>query len=201
MKTLLDLAKARRSVRRYRPDPVPNELVEQVLEAARWAPSGMNMQPWEFVIVTDEELRRQGGQHAVFYGMRSQQAHEAPVVIAVCSHRRRGPFVRDDCMFAGANLMLAATDLGLSTCWVEGFHEEPIKQILNIPNEVSIVGLVTLGYAQGDITLPPKRDLSSMVHWQHYETPSAGQRLREVRRWGPLSVLERLLREQLRVRR
>ena len=201
MTAFLDLAKSRRSVRRYRPDPVPEELIEQVLEAARWAPSGMNMQPWEFVVITDEDLKRQVGRQAVFYGMRSQQVHEAPVVIAVCGHHRRGPFVRDDCMFAGANLMLAATDLGLSTCWVGGFHEEPIKQILNVPNEVSIVGLVTLGYAQGDTTPPPKRDLSSMVHWQYYETPSAEQRLREVRRWGPLSVLGRLLRQQLRVGR
>lgn len=198
MKCFLDLAKSRRSVRRYQAAPVPEEVIEKVLEAARWAPSGMNMQPWEFIVVTDEELRRQVSKHAVFYGMRSQQVHQAPTLIVVCGHHRRGPFVRDDCIFAGANLMLAATDLGLSTCWVGGFREELIKQILNVPDEVSIVGLVTLGYAQGDTPPPPKRDLPSMVHWQHYEPPSAGQRLREVRRWGPLSVLWQFLRQQLR---
>lgn len=197
MKSFLDLAKARRSVRNYRPELLPQELIEQVLEAARWAPSGMNMQPWEFIVVTDEELRRQVGRHAVFYGMRSQQVHEGAVLIVVCGHQRRGPFVRDDCIFAGANLLLAATDLGLSTCWVGGFREDPIKQILNIPDGISIVGLVTLGYAEDEPTTPPKRDLGSMVHWQHYETPSARQRLRQARRWGPLSVLRRLLRQQL----
>ncbi len=200
MKSFLNLAKARRSVRNYQPDPVPQELIEEVLQAARWAPSGMNMQPWEFVVITEEEIRREVGRHAVFFGLRSQQVYEAPVLIAVCTHQRRGPFVHDDCIFAGANLMLAATDLGLSTCWVGGFREEPIKQILGIPDNMSLVGLVTLGYAQGETTPPPKRDLGSMVHWQHYQTPSAGQRLREGRRWGPLSVLWRLLRQQLRGR-
>ena len=200
MKTFLDLATSRRSVRNYQPDPVPQELIEQVLEATRWAPSGMNMQPWEFVVITDQDIRRQVSRHAVFYAMRSQQVYQAPVLIAVCGHCRRGPFVRDDCIFAGANLMLAATDLGLSTCWVGGFREQPIKQILGIPEETSLVGLVTLGYAQGETTPPPKRDLPSVLHWQHYQTPSAGQRMREVRRWGPLSVLGRLLRRQLRWR-
>ena len=200
MKSFLNLAKARRSVRNYRPGPVPQELIEEVLQAARWAPSGMNMQPWELVVITEEEIRREVGRHAVFFGLRSQQVYEAPVLIAVCTHQRRGPFVRDDCIFAGANLMLAATDLGLGTCWVGGFREPPIKQILGIPDNMSLVGLVTLGYAQGETTPPPKRDLASMVHWQHYQTPSAGQRLTEGRRWGPLSVLWRLLRRQLRWR-
>lgn len=200
VKNFLELAKARRSVRRYRPDPVPEELIEQVLEAARWAPSGMNMQPWEFVVLTDEELRRQIGRHAIFYGLRSPQVHQAPVVIAVCGHQR-GRFVRDDCIFAGANLMLAAVVCGLSTCWVGGFREEPIKQMLGIPDELRPIGLMTLGYAEGEVTPPPKRDLKSMVHWQVYQTPSAGQRLREVQRWGPFSVLGRFLRQQLRFRR
>ena len=201
MKTFLDLAKLRRSVRSYRSEPVPQELIEQVLEAARWAPSGMNMQPWEFVVVTDEELRRQVGRQAVFYGIRSPQVHEAPVVIAVCGHQRRGPFVRDDCIFAGANLMLAATDCGLSTCWVGGFREELVEQALGIPDELTVVGLVTLGYAQSEVTPPPKRELESMVQWQHYQARPGRKRLREVRRWGPLSVLGRFLRQQLRFRR
>ena len=200
MKSFLNLAKTRRSVRNYRPAPVPQELIEEVLQAARWAPSGMNMQPWEFVVITEEEIRREVGRHAVFFGLRSQQVYEAPVLIAVCTHQRRGPFVRDDCIFAGANLVLAATDLGLGTCWVGGFREPAIKQILGIPGDMSLVGLVTLGYAQGETTPPPKRDLASMTHWQHYQTPSAGQRLREGRRWGPVSVLWCLLRRQLRWR-
>jgi nitroreductase len=61
---LLALLKERRSIRRYRPDPVPDEMVEQLLEAGRWAPSASNRQPWEFIVIHDETIRRQVAQHA-----------------------------------------------------------------------------------------------------------------------------------------
>lgn len=196
MRSFDELAATRRTVRRYRPDPVPREAIEAVLEAARWAPSGMNMQPWEFVVVTDEETRRELGDLARYYVIHSQHVGAAPVVIAVCGRKGRGPFVRDDCIFAGANILLAAADRGLGTCWIGGFKEEKVKQLLRIPRSMTIVGLVTLGYEDGKTKPPPRREVPEMVHWEAYGSAEKALRLRDLRRWGPQSVLRKFLAEQ-----
>ena len=113
MDSFAQLAAARRTVRRYLPDPVSREDIEAILEAARWAPTGMNMQPWEFVVITDEQTRRELSKLAKYYQViHSQHVGHAPVVIVVCGRKLCGPFVRDDCIFAGANIMLAAADRG-----------------------------------------------------------------------------------------
>ena len=64
---VLSLLKSRRSIRRYRPDPVPDEMVVQLLEAGRWAPSASNRQLWDFIVVRDEAVRQQVAEHAAFY--------------------------------------------------------------------------------------------------------------------------------------
>jgi len=196
MQSFAELAARRRTVRRYRPDPVPREDIEAILEAARWAPSGMNMQPWEFVVVTDEQTRRELGELARYYVIHSQHVGRAPVVIAVCGRKRRSPFARDDCIFAGANILLAAADRGLGTCWIGGFKEEKVKELLRVPRSMTIVGLVTLGYEDSETKPPPRRELSEMVHWEAYGSAERPRRLSDLRRWGPQTVLRKFLREQ-----
>ena len=87
--SLLALLKARRSIRRYRPDPVPDEMVEQLLEAGRWAPSASNRQPWDFIVVRDEAVRQQVAEHAAFYFIRWAHVAEAPLLIVLCGDARK----------------------------------------------------------------------------------------------------------------
>lgn len=189
----LDLARSRRSVRAYRPDPVPQETLRDLVEAARWAPTAVNTQPWEFIIITDPDVKAAVGNHARYFGLGWPHIHAAPALIAVCA-RRATPFARDDCIFAAANIMLAAAERGLGTCWIGGFNEQTIKRLLAVPDDYILPGFCTLGYPAGDTPAPPKRPLDHMLHADTFAGHRGG--LCDLR--GPLEVIRRILRLQLK---
>jgi nitroreductase len=196
VESFLELAKRRRSVRAYRPDPVPAELVQELLEAARWAPSAINSQPWEFIVATDAGVRAAVCDGARMLGMRWPHIAQAPVLVVVCT-RKMTPFSRDDGIFAGANLMLAAADRGLGTCWIGGFHEATVRKLLGVPEGLIVVGLCTVGYPARETVAPPRRELAEMAHAETYSGNKSGLR----RLAGPLEAAWRILRLQLRRRR
>ncbi len=180
----------RRSVRRYRPDPVPRELIERVLDAARWAPSAVNMQPWQFVVVTGVERRRALAKSTGVVGV-VLQSHvaEAPVLIALCGDERRSSWYVHDCCLAGQNLMLAATALGLGTCWIGMFDEAKVWQALGLPEGMRVICLITLGYPLHEYHAPtPRLPLDSIVHWESFCTAQTGRRARALRQRGMLSL-------------
>jgi len=184
--SFLDLARTRRSVRQYRPDPVPDELLQQVLEAGRWAPSAVNSQPWEFIVVTDPDVKQALYDLAGVLGLKWKQLLAAPVVIVVCA-RRLTPYSRDDCIFAGQNMLLCAADLELGTCWIGGFSERKLKRLLSVPEGYLLPGMLTLGYPAHEPKPPPRRDLSEIVHHDTFggrawTCPHLTRILRSVRR-------------------
>ncbi len=138
----------RYSVRRYRPQPVEAEKLERILEAARLAPSAGNRQEWRFVVVTDEQTRQQLMEAA------SGQAFvgQAPVVIAACAETDERAMKCGqlsypiDVAIALEHIALQATEEGLGTCWVGAFDEAAVKQILDIPQAIRVVELMSLGY-------------------------------------------------------
>lgn len=141
----LDLCRKRRSIRKYKPDAVPREKLEYVLETGRLAPSWGNRQCWRFVVVTDEEKRRA-------ISMRDWHA-EAPVMIVGCAYPELSGSKFDqqyymlDMGIAMDHMILAAAEQGLGTCWIGGQFDEPtVKQTLGIPEEVRVVALTPLGY-------------------------------------------------------
>ena len=164
----LDLARARRSVRRYRPDPVPDDLLDQVLEAARWAPSAVNSQPWEFIVVRDSQVRQALYDLSGVAGLKWKQLLAAPVVIVVTA-RRLTQYSRDDCLFAAQNMMLCAKDLGLGTCYIGGFAEDRIRKLLSIPEGHVLPGMIALGYAEDEPHAPARRELAAMRHENTYQ--------------------------------
>jgi nitroreductase len=161
--SFLDLARRRRSVRRYRLEPVPDELLQQVLEAGRWAPSAVNSQPWEFIVVTDPAVKQALYDMAGVLGLKWQQLLSAPIVIVVCA-RRLTAYSRDDCIFAGENMLLCAADVGLGACWIGGFSEPKLKRLLSIPDGYLLPGILTLGYPEQEPSAPPRRELAEMLH-------------------------------------
>ena len=145
----LKLAETRRSVRAYKTEAVPEELLQQVLEAGRLAPSAVNKQPWRFLVVRDEGNRR-----ALGAAYAREWFWKAPVVIAVCilpaeawSRPYDGTnYAMVDGALAMDYMQLAATELGLGTCWIGAFDPEAMRDILGLPDGVSIVGMTPLGY-------------------------------------------------------
>jgi len=145
-----DVIRTRRSIRSYRADPVPEESLNRVLEAARMAPSGSNRQPWRFYVIKDPEKRRRvaqacGGQ--MWIG-------QAPTVIVAAGwgvHFSRGGYMGDmsfimDVGIAFTHLILAARAEGLGTCWIGDFQNTEVKKVLGLPDDEDVVAVTPLGY-------------------------------------------------------
>jgi nitroreductase len=146
------LFERRFSCRNFDTTALDRTTVEAVLEAARWAPNGGNLQPWRFVVVLDSSRRRTIAGAAYGQGFLAQ----APVVITVCavpdeSATKYGPRGRElhclqDTAAAAENTLLAATDLGLGSCWVGAFDEAAIVRALELPRSWRPVALIALGH-------------------------------------------------------
>ena len=153
------LAQTRRSVRAYKADPVPDDLLHQVLEAGRLAPSAVNKQPWRFIVVRDEINRR-----ALGAAYAREWFWKAPVILAVCilpADAWTRPYDgKNYAMVDGAlamdHLQLAATELGLGTCWIGAFDPAAAREILGLPDGVEIVGMTPLGFPDVEANPRPR---------------------------------------------
>jgi len=143
---------SRQSVRNYEKKDVPNELIGQLLEAAVRAPSAGNIQPWKFIVVKDIEIKRELASVA----LRQRHVEEAPVVIVVCAdpeksadkygERGKSLYCIQDTAAAVENMLLTANSLGLGTCWIGAFEDDKVRSILNIPQKIKPVALITVGF-------------------------------------------------------
>jgi len=171
---LFEAIEGRRSIRAYLPDPVREEDLKRILEAAIRAPSAGNIQPWEFIVVKDSETKRRLCEAAL--GQRFIE--EAPVVIVVCANTLRSGAVYgsrgvslyciQDTAAAIQNMLLAAYALGYGTCWVGAFHENEVAQILELPSHIRPVAIIPLGKPAESPPLRPRRSLKEVVHLNKY---------------------------------
>jgi nitroreductase len=146
---LMEAIRARRSVRSYKPDTVEPDKLDLVLEAARLAPSWKNQQCWNFIVIENKDII----QKVVDLSSPKQSwIKAAPALIIVCGNpeasgkRNNMDYYLADAALAFENLMLAAASLGLGTCWIGVFDEEPLKNFLQVPKNQKIVGFTPLGY-------------------------------------------------------
>ena len=141
----LELIKTRRSIRRYKKKAVPEDLVEKILEAGRWAPSASNSQPWEFIILRDGKIREEVAK-ATTYG---KFLADAPLGIAVVIDPKASTHPVEDGAITTQNMLLAAHALGLGTCWIGSYgsvYEGKVKQILRIPKEKRVLSIISIGF-------------------------------------------------------
>ena len=156
----MDVFKAitqRYSCRSYDTRLVEDDKLKKILEAARFAPSASNRQDWRFVVVTKPDKRAKLCKAA----NNQKFVNEAPVVIAACSTSKHimtcgQPVAAVDVAIALEHIALQATEEGLATCWIGSFHPDQVKKILDIPQDVVVVELMTLGYP-ADLQKPAKR--------------------------------------------
>jgi len=144
--------KSRRTVRKYDKKDVPHEIIGQIIFAGSQAPSAGNMQPWVFIVVKEEETKKELSTAA----LRQDFIFKAPVVIVVAADLERSGdkygergkkfYCIQDTAAAIENMLLAAHDLGLGACWVGAFEEEKVKGILSMPDRLRPVGLITIGH-------------------------------------------------------
>jgi nitroreductase len=175
----IECIRKRRSVRKYKSDPIPAAVLREMLEVLRVAPSAANRQPWKFLVVQDEAKRKEmvevcGGQKFLA---------EAPVVIIGCGYPKEAwhgmggdksaTSVDVDLAIALDHLTLAAASRGLGTCWVEAFRESCMKKLFDIPEEVKVVALTPLGYpaeenALHEIGAGARKPLEAVVCYERY---------------------------------
>ncbi len=150
----------RRSIRKYKPEPIGREALLKILEAARQAPSAGNRQPWYFIVVRDPELKRE-----VAKACASQMfIADADVVVVGVSDPTRSPKWHDrDIMIAMEHIALVATELGLGTCWIGAFDEERVKKLLGVPEELRVVALMPVGVPAESPGPRPRRPLEEIA--------------------------------------
>ncbi len=168
-----EVIKKRRSIRKYKEKPVEDEKLKLILEAGRLAPSARNRQAWRFIVIKDEKIKEK------LYKVSKNQKFltEAPVVIAlvgyptdyVSSNGNVGHLV--DLGIAGEHMVLAATSLGLGTCWVVAFNQEKVKEILGVPREGHVVALITVGYPDETPHERYVKDIKEIARLNHWEGP------------------------------
>jgi nitroreductase len=161
----IDALKGRRSIRVYEEKPVPRELIDEIVDAARLAPSANNIQPWEFIVVTDKAMRKNIAD-ATDYGKFIAQAG---VCIAVfCKDVKH---YLEDGSAATENILVAAHALGLGTCWVAGYkkaYADPVRRLLGVPDGYNLVSLISLGHPAVRADAHDKRNLDEVLHWEKY---------------------------------
>lgn len=171
---LFEAIKQRRSIRAYTEENVSEEEVKKLIEAARWAPSAGNIQPWEFVIVRDAEVK----QKLAAAALNQTFIEEAPVVIVVCADEAQSSqgygsrgvtlYCLQDTAAATQNILLAAHALGLSTCWVGAFREELVRKSLNALLNVRPIAIIPVGHAAEEPRAPSRKALKEIVRHETF---------------------------------
>jgi len=167
----------RRSIRKYLKKPVEFDKIAVILKAGSKAPSAGNLQDYRFIVLTDKVVIRHVANHCT----EQYWIAQAPVAIVVCTDidrteayyglRGQRLYSIQDAAAAMENMLLAAYDLGLGSCWIGSFEEEYISDALNIPDNIRPQGIITLGYADGDSIEREETDLNTMVYFNKYGIP------------------------------
>ncbi|HET8564591.1 MAG TPA: nitroreductase family protein [Candidatus Binatia bacterium] len=207
---LLQIIRKRRSVRVYKTGKVSEKQLETILEAARWAPSGANTQPWEFVVtrdrqkmkrvreIYDNEWRQRKREDPIHYkGLKKDYVGDVSVLVLVCGDARtkqvylttRQPGDREKLFQASiANavqqMMLAAASMNLGTVWVSVREEvEPeLRELFRIPQPLRLLWVVPIGHARSWPKAKPRRKISAFTHLEFYN-PQRIRHASDIRPW------------------
>ena len=155
----------RRSVRKYKPDPVPEADLNLILEAARMAPTGGNRQRWQMIVVTHAELRRKTAQAC----NGQMWIADAPVILCVIcmpegGNKRNGTIVLD-------HAILAAKSLGYGTCWIGAYDAEQVKAVLGVPDDYGVVYLTPVGVPAVDPAFRGRKPRAELFMKERFGEP------------------------------
>jgi nitroreductase len=160
----------RYSVRAYRPDPVEQDKLERVLEAARLAPTAANRQPFQLILI-----QTQGRQDELNRIYRKDWFVQPPLIIAACGLPDRGWTRRDgksyvdvDTAIVMDHLILAAANEGLGTCWIGAFDADAAREVLGLPDDVEPIAFTPLGYPDDEPGAKKRRPLSDLVRYERW---------------------------------
>lgn len=157
---VFEAIRKRRSIRKYFDKQVEEEKIMKILEAARWAPSARNTQPWQFIVVKDKERRKELAKIAY----NQKFIEEAPVIIVVCGEKAENLV---NIGLAMQNICLEAFELGLGSCIVGWFDKEKAREFLKVPDEYDVCYLIPIGYP-AEIGVSSRRELKEIIHREEW---------------------------------
>jgi nitroreductase len=162
----LEFLKSRRSIRRFKRDPPPLEMILKAIDVARYAPSARNSQPWRFIVVNDPLLKDRLAEIHPW----ARPLKEAPVSVVVACHVDESPTsYMLDCANATIYLLLALHALGLGAVWIQALRNvEELRVLLNIPNNAIPVAVIAIGYPDEKPEPRPRRPMSEVVFLNKY---------------------------------
>jgi nitroreductase len=164
---VLEAIKTRRSIRKFKKDLVPEKLLNQVLDAGRWAPSSRNRQPWKFIVLRSAEVRKRLSE-LLTYGW---FLADAPLGIAVVVNPEESHRYVEDGAIASENMLLAAHGLGLGACWIASYGiplEDKAKELLGVPEGQRLLSVIALGYPDEKPAPTSRKSLTEIVFSDKY---------------------------------
>jgi nitroreductase len=172
--SLLSVIRRRRSIRKYLKKDIPDFLLERILESTRYTPSAGNYQPWEFIVVKNDETKKD----LVAASYDQKWMLEANIFIVACINIRLAGAVYGErgarlygpqaVSCAIENMLLTAESLGLGTCWVGAFTEVVVSRVLECPEYVRPCAIITLGYPNEEPPMPPRQSIQEYVHIEKF---------------------------------
>lgn len=160
---VLDIIKSRRSIRHFLETPIPPDVLSSLLEAARWAPSGSNRQPWLFVVIQEQANIQKIKMFSPGLGGKPQ------ALIVMCTEGSTGEDTAImDISMATQNVMLAATEKGLGSCCVGSLNQKALQLLLSLPSHIVPELIISLGYPAKAPKVPSRRPIEEIVHWEEY---------------------------------
>jgi len=165
---VFNVIKTRRSIRKYKPKPMPYRKLQRILEAARLAPSAGNRQPWSFVIIQDTERKKALAEAA---NKQAFLADAAAIIAAVGDPEASAKWHEKDTMIALEHMALAATASGYGTCWIGAYNEEIVKHLLKIPEKLKVVALLPIGVPDETPAARPRKEPSEIFFREEWREP------------------------------
>jgi nitroreductase len=162
--SVFDAIKDRRSIRTYKDEDIPKDRLDKLMEAARLAPSAGNRQIWKFIVVENEQIKKQlvtACNNQAFVGT-------ASLVIAGTGDSDQ-KWHQVDLAIALEHIVLEAVELGLGSCWIGAFNEEEVKRILKIPQDKKVVALLTVGIPAESPATRPRKAQEEIVAFNEYK--------------------------------
>ncbi len=164
---VLEAIKTRRSVRKYKKKPIPEEHIKKILDAGRWAPSAWNAQHCRFIVLSDGDVRKEVAKATTTHG---KFLADAQLGIAVVIDPNGSKHAVEDGAIATQNILLASHSLGISGCWIGSYgmdYEDYAKEVMNIPRDRRLLSIIALGYPD-EFPKSQRKELGEIVFRDKY---------------------------------
>ncbi|MBN1683715.1 nitroreductase family protein [Candidatus Bathyarchaeota archaeon] len=158
----INLILNRKSIRKYKKEPIPETIRDKIIEAGRQAPSAANRQPWHFILVTDSAVKDELSKSRFSSFIKDASF----IIVGVCLPYDQVSKIWGvvDVTIALQNMVLAAEVQGVGSCWIGGFNENEVKALFNIPLEAKVVALISFGFPDEKPSIRQKKELQEILH-------------------------------------